>query len=1099
MAWDGFLPKPVSTAKASLPADEKRRLEKTETSRHETETAVVALLEKEELLPWVEGVTDLKIPDEDVRRILAEIDAEYSGSFRRWAVNFLVRGLERGKNELGWHVRVPSRVVALALPSPPIRPKDFHHLQLADLLRAEFIRNRIGRLQPDAPVKAADILFSAIAYAGIIHQAKLMEFVRNAHLRLFVANNKVWVDWKSASPEDAWSRIILDPITASLLLRWHAENLGPIPLVEKIEPKIIWREIQRSLPLRQNQIKSLKKLLQIFSYDWSQHFPPWLYYWARGEMESVNLPSETWYRVLARMHVLPEPEYRETDTDQDQMAETVPQDADPDVIASMQKTRIDLRGLLRKEKKTIAPAIAVARLRQVQSLLPEKSLDWLLAGWLIRAMTPKHKGGQGIRVSSARTQLARIDRILSVSLKGQSPLDVEDEWPEFLENLLESVSAQNRRNIAGALHSFQNYLEDMEFCTPCEVDFGVESDSKVDANLLSEQEFGYVLRLLEVWEGKGNTPALQVAAILGRRACLRRGDVHGLRLSDILGNALPLLIIRNNPYRQLKSRSAMRQMPLADFCTQAEFDVVMSYVVACRQSAIATGRALKEVALFPDKSQPELAVSPHSLFDPIERSMRKITGDDSMRFHHLRHAAINYNILCAQEDLVPGTSILLDAPFTEKASCVDPARLRMAMVGDADPSRPRLWGVAIAAGHATPEVTLGSYFHLCDWVQHLFVCQRYPLFDELTASLAGISIVNLRVKRHRHGDEASSPVQLILNQYPALTTEFIPPGHFKPMEEIGAMIANMAISDESMPLSTVQGLIVLNELAECIAPRSLANPKHLGNRATKSKTRNPIPRDEWAVHICLVAAKFQLAPNILQSWWDTVVLLDSLRGIGPANSRHRSHITDALAIIQCGELELRRPLRLPLPVLRRDDEMHAATFDALFRQIAQTDPELLRRFLTIFWRCRNMDTSEIRTGSVEDAVLLHSVLKQLKDIPGRVVEFQSESEDCQLIYSLHPSPQGKHGDDQGQLRYWAESLDLELGQILLRSPMKQGRASKPDDVLVISLHFSPEISTSGKQKRRTKNYRTARPKQISTALEAATYIATVWIVDANSR
>jgi len=71
------------------------------------------------LQDWLQGCPDLVIPDETVQALRQRIDQTFTGAERRWATNFLSAGLERGRLERGWSVRVPPRILVLRGPTPP--------------------------------------------------------------------------------------------------------------------------------------------------------------------------------------------------------------------------------------------------------------------------------------------------------------------------------------------------------------------------------------------------------------------------------------------------------------------------------------------------------------------------------------------------------------------------------------------------------------------------------------------------------------------------------------------------------------------------------------------------------------------------------------------------------------------------------------------------------------------------------------------------------------------------------------------------------------------------------------------------------------------
>lgn len=782
--WTGFLPGEIRFKGEA--SDVKRRRERFEVTRHEAETWVVEHLGKNDLQSWLAGTEGLNIPDETVLAVETAISDEFSGDPRRWAMNFLVRGLERGQRERNWNVRPPARIVKLRLPSPALNPETFHLLPTADALRAKFLeRWRADRARP-LPVQAGDILFAAIAFCGLIDSRRVSGFAEHAGTTLNQHSPHSWVEWPCGPGR--WDRLILDPITDALLLRWRTAGDARPLLSAPITTTALWKAINEVTPLRRHGLRSLRALLSVMQASWAFHLPPFIYQWAIGKTPSAVLPPAAFFRVLSRQRQRdgsPPADETHTETGRNPVDEHEGLAASPQAIAQLPGSEWirTLRAIVSRKRKAQRGATDVSRaLVSFADNVPAGSLPWLLAQWVTREVKSRRSGGRKLRVSSAHTFLSRIDRRLSILLGGHSPLACADTWDELLVDLAASVPPSNRGLVVNALRSFHRYLHVAHGFPPLDADLGDGAESTVDANLVTEQEFGLVRTLLARHDRSHPGVACEIVAILARRACLRRSEAHGLRICDFLGHDRLQLLVVPHRQRQLKRGASRRRVELAGLCSSEEYALVQDFVARRRRTVSEISDQLWQTPIFEDPQNPGWPVSEKRLFDPIERALRAVAGDPSLRFHHLRHSGINLHGLRIFGDIIPGISDLLEMPGQGTRDMPTRALLDV-LVGGAHPIRPRLWGVAAVAGHATPQTTLESYFHLCDWVLHQFAIQTAPnLDDSLVAGLAGVSVSHLRVLRYRRGADATRLPTLIRARIPSGALEVAPVGQFAPLD-----------------------------------------------------------------------------------------------------------------------------------------------------------------------------------------------------------------------------------------------------------------------------------------------------------------------------
>jgi hypothetical protein len=570
-------------------------------------------------------------------------------------------------------------------------------------------------------------------------------------------------------------------------------------------------------------------------------------------------------------------------------------------------------------------------------------------------------------------------------------------------------------------------------------------------------------------------------------------------LDDVIGISSPVILIRPNLNRDLKTKSSKRVIEWGELCLPAERTLVMDYVRQIRLSADTSEFHRHSDLLFPDLEHSFLRISERKLFNPIERVMREVTGDQSLRFHHLRHSAINAYFLAMQEDLVPGTMALL---LDQNADQPNMKAWRQTLVGKGESIRPRLWAIAGLAGHATPETTLGSYFHLCDWLRYQYAEAQIKLDDKLIAGLAGITIESLRVIRHREGSESAMLSALIRKRFPSEIYNWQPEACYQPLAEYHewALQTPAFVDQVDVPWhkGTVQELKVLNEAADLVWPRALVdfaprfpNSEEDDRKPNKVRSRQFLPEALAIADLSLLARRFGVDPFALKQKLRYVEQLNTQAGLSPLLQSKNQEATPKLAV-EVGALQIQRRISLPSVILRRDDEDHATTFDQLLKQLYLEDPEQLDQFIDIFWRCIDLESSIINVGVINDALVLHNALHKLEKLSFSSVSFLRNGTRPRIRYQLRTVPNSHLGDADAQWRYWIELLSIQAEHLTFGEEMKKTLKGKECGVLQIYIELMPSMTKSGLAKRQSKSDVTEmRQKERSQALIASVYIATL--------
>lgn len=249
--WKGFA---VAASKPQAAENGlQQRRANAEHHRARAQAQVREWIAQQGLQDWLQGRPDLVIPDEAVQTLRQRIDQTFTGAERRWATNYLSAGLERGRLERGWNVRVPPRILVLRGPTPPLNALTFPALTQEGLID-QALRNHWQRsAQTGAEITFEQILISAIWSSALIGEDRIRQVaaaLRANTLRVSPDGRWVWTEWTDRSGN--WQRHLFDPFTAQLALRWFDQRRDSPPLSGEADspPSVarpIWKALKRFL------------------------------------------------------------------------------------------------------------------------------------------------------------------------------------------------------------------------------------------------------------------------------------------------------------------------------------------------------------------------------------------------------------------------------------------------------------------------------------------------------------------------------------------------------------------------------------------------------------------------------------------------------------------------------------------------------------------------------------------------------------------------------------------------------------------------------------------------------------------------------------
>jgi integrase len=749
-----FTPDVLPTKALNSQSPEQKRLLNHATEKQTSQNWVVEYLVARGLHPWLEGDKNLTITQPQANEIITEIASRFSGSPRRHAHNFFIKGLEQGKQLHDWQVELPQKIIQLFTQPPALGEREFQLDKTAGQLRAQFL-NRWA--QPSSPVKVlpGDIIFSSILFSGILDPEAVLGFIKCCVKRLRYHNGIAWVDWEPDADRDEadavgsepdtsrWERVVLDPVTAGLLIRWRLENDEGTSLLEETTFLNAFRALESAFPLKHQGITSIKQFIACARGYWAYESPAAVYYLARRRLRAARLSEKSFYRLITGKreplgaYVFDSEPQRLTAS-----PAKIPNPAHTGMaVEELAEIRKIIRAIPHKQNARNSNKFIARQLASFCVALPQHSLSWHIQQWSIWILQKGPRKAGALSYPTLREYISTISPSLTAHLRGRSLFEVMGEWPTFIEYLLENAEVVRHKKMIPALASFCAYLH-KEHVFPMPDIKRTFAERSVNAVLLTEDEYRLVFISLPPDSME------QVALVLGYRLGLRIGEAAGLEMRELLQHANPTLYVFANEHRTLKSLSSRRILQLGDLCLPSELELVGRYLKKRLRALEDSNVPPMQAPLFPSLNS-NTPVDHSTLQRPIHEAIWRVTGCRNISFHGLRHSLVNRALIATMEELYGCRRSILDTKANEgSAPQID---YPLATTNDTRPIRPRLWGIAKQLGHLSPETTIGSYFHLPEWAIFLradSLCKDIP--HTVLAGIAGVTVNNYNVSRARN-------------------------------------------------------------------------------------------------------------------------------------------------------------------------------------------------------------------------------------------------------------------------------------------------------------------------------------------------------------
>lgn len=652
-----------------------------------------------------------------------------------------------------------------------------------DTLSLASIANHYRELIPDVSrsfdelnhhERVALIMISSILFGGLLRESlvKLIPELLATSLRHF--DEYLWIDFEDSS-SGGCQRWFPDPVTALLIVRFVNLEEACLPVhsghLRTAIANLLVKVMPTKFPIE--SVGSLAELIRASKAYFTLRIPGLLRAYACGEVRSVSLAEGAWLRLISGHplcgELLPEaPRERNVICPHPRgEGEVFSRKIYKEILQSIRNEfpASNSGATNRKgERKNHLAALSRSLLKIAADNEQMPSVVFAILSW---ADHLANEGSVVVRAPSTGTIYDYITDISSALIEFGSEVDFlelsDAELTDIYQRAIDFGNANSRPSRARSLRWFHEFCED-EFDLP-EIDWdeiapGLTSfKSNVSANLVTFEEYQHAKQLLS------GHPLLDIrerqmyviALILIYRCGLRLGELLRLTVSDLVLNVRNILLVRNGIYGKTKSRAGIRQIPWLDRLDNDELTRLNDWI----EHRKTITKQDPWGALFGEAEEARTLEVRVRISRVLAGALRAVTGDDSVKVHHLRHGVGTSAISVALSMVQPSITAKNGARWFNTVSNEISAEFRMFHLGQPTPTRRIVWAISQALGHSSPRTTIWHYGHSLDLSLHDHVSQLVSLRNVDVSHLSGMSQNQLNVTSHKNPETA--PAALALN------------------------------------------------------------------------------------------------------------------------------------------------------------------------------------------------------------------------------------------------------------------------------------------------------------------------------------------------
>jgi integrase len=602
------------------------------------------------------------------------------------------------------------------------------------------------------------LITSSIIYGALLHSDLIIALIKSLMNRphcFLKAGEQVAIQlslaWRG-EPASEWRLFYPDAMTEALFVTFPSAEIQTIPTDDNELKRFAWKAIKQfliSADLPKDKIPhSLNALINESLTVFDLKLPPILSSYASRRIISHSLKPHVVARLFGeRFDVDIKAALADMEISASNSSLLLNVDDLSDVEPSwLYQLRDALRGKL--------PNDALVKLDgYAQKIIADEAYAQTYFNFAKFLLSNVSANGNKLTLKTINMYVVSVSRRLGCRLGQVDPSTLslaalESLYLEILEDDAGEEQLGLRRSIARALREFHHFLNKEYGVTSINANatLGIGRGlMPVDANIMSYDEFHQFEQMLPIVARQEFSHITQqqelvevayLIALLGHRCGLRRSEALMLQHIDFCDGAFPELLIRPTEYRRLKSSSSRRKVPLYALLEQSEVQRFRAWTTKQRKQQ-PDGLFIFSI---PELSQG--AMSQDLIFNLIHRAMRDATGDESLRFHHLRHSFACWSTM----RLLLSNLKQMMHPFNQlpmtSALLAGAKEFRIKLYGSSDPTRRSMYAVASLLGHSGPDMSEEHYIHMFDWLLRIFINHDKSILPKREDLIAWTNIPN---------------------------------------------------------------------------------------------------------------------------------------------------------------------------------------------------------------------------------------------------------------------------------------------------------------------------------------------------------------------
>ncbi len=664
-----------------------------------------------------------RLRQEELETLLQRVDSEAAergfsvGQCRRVLFQYVRR--QRGGKELLRQVDYARQV---ELEPSPFTEKTLENYRVLAALRRSFLdyMDQRGRsnARPTEDERLVEIVCSAALFGGIANSNRLKMLGHALQVSTYRYDGRLFVDISLGDDKNtaAVTRWFPDKISSSLIEGYYkvrTSERAPIVTSERAMQKLL------GLIGSPGQ-ESLDRLAANSKTGLTLEAPGYVAATATGDINSVSLPLSAWIRVESG-HALqgkagavkvpqvfgwsPNLEGSATSLSSNESKAFLRQ-LKRIITAGKDAPRSASKGVNLQQKNTLIELLKNAV--EVSPAWP--ALPKLLAAWVVHLC-------QNGTLYKSNLAYSTIDKYLMLVANRLCPATAElgdfldfdgDDFERVYLSIVVKESQKNRFELARLLHAFHSFtvdsylLDDLDWSVVMNAAGGSAPIAYADANYITSTEYQSALDAILQDTSLPDYQRFQCAGLLiwGYRFGLRFGEAFRLQYQDIQRKGGELYLwIRNTLHGEVKTNTSKRVAYLLEELSDSE-NGVLDKLLSTVKIDFDEDRLipLMRSSAGSRKLHPRYLIAQY-----LGRLLKEVTGDESIRYHHLRHGFVTRQVGALAGVKVPGFSNETLKPWVRQEYANEKAGYP-------------LHSVSIEVGHASEVTTLGSYTHCLDLI-----------------------------------------------------------------------------------------------------------------------------------------------------------------------------------------------------------------------------------------------------------------------------------------------------------------------------------------------------------------------------------------------